>query len=1266
MKHRILSILFLLWGISIFTYAGSTTKTSCSIRWAGISSSSISAQKILTFDESALLDESFLPYFTKEVDLSNNGTIDSLSIQNVVYADFSEAEKQIIAPNLSSIPEKISPSLRYTIDRKEKKAVISFLPIIIQNGVAKKVLSFDIVYQTNANPSLRLANTSGLSLHSYAAHSVLASGSWIKISVPSSGIYKITYEDLISWGISDPANAHIYGYGGAMLPENFKLSKTDDLPELSVYMEKGSDGVFNAGDYILFYAQGPVSWKYNSTRQKFNRTVNPYSFYGYYFITSDVGTEKTISTKTVLTDTPNNTVDYFLDRQLHENETTNIASSGKEWYGETYNSSTASYSTTFSVPNIYSGKTATVQVDAAGKAGSATTMTVSADGQSLGSFSFAKITDGSYNLATADSGTYKFTTTSTSSITVKTVYNNPSVGTAWLNYIILNIYRSLNMSGSDMFFRNPDVVGSGNFAQYNVTGASGLTFWNITDPTNAQAMPASYTNGIYSFVDSASTLQEYVAVDPSGDFSTPTLVGKVSNQDLHSVSQADFVIISAPEYLSQAQALANKHIQQDGLSVLIVTPTQVYNEFSSGTPDATAYRWLMKMLYDRATSTSDAPKYLLLFGDGTYDNRGISSANASVNKILTYQSAISLNEVSSYTTDDYFGLLDDSEGTSIQYNSMDIGVGRFPVSTATEATNMVNKTITYMENSSKGSWKNRLGYIADDADTSDDKPFTYQTDSLAKYIEKNFQSYQPQRFLLDAYTETSTATGQSYPLAKEKLFNLINSGALLINYLGHGSTEGLASEGIITRNDVSSIRNKVWPLFFAGTCNFADFDKALSSSGEDLVLNSEGGAIGLFSAARTAILENNYTLNKYFNNNILKIENGSPLAIGEVARRAKNSDNTGTNKLCYVLLADPALKLPLPLNKVVTDTIITNINSDTVKALTTVTVKGEIQDANGSLLSSFNGIVHLTIYDKKVTTTTLGNDAGSQYTYTERPSTLYTGRFKVENGLFTATLVIPKDINYSYGTGRINYYAADTVNDLEANGYNENFIIGGTNSNFEFEDNGPVINMYLNSSNFKSGNTVDATSVLYAQLSDDSGINTGNSLIGHDLLLTFDGDSTVVVTDYYESSLDDYKSGSLTYQLPTLSNGSYTLSLRAWDVLDNSSTSTISFNVDNSKSPDIYDLYAYPNPASSYVKFVLKHDQPESNLTVKVEVFDVAGQVLWRKSTTTYAESSTTEITWDLNTNNGKINPGIYIYRISVTSEEDGVLASESNKLIVK
>ncbi|MDR3705250.1 MAG: type IX secretion system sortase PorU [Paludibacteraceae bacterium] len=1259
MKHRALSILFfLLLGIGVFGSESNLSKTSYTIQWKGISIQSPSTEKILVFDESISLDASKLPYISKIFSIENNQSIDSVSIQNIVLGDFTDEEKQLITSSLVAISEKISATIDYTIDRKQKKAVISFIPIIKQNGILKKVIAFDLVYQTTTTPTLRAA-TAGL--HHYADHSVLETGKWIKISVPESGIYKITYEDLVKWGISNPANAHIFGYGGAMLPEDFQKSKIDDLPQLSVFKEKGSDGVFNAGDYILFYAQGPTSWSYNSSGNKFTRALNPYSFYGYYFITSDVGVEKLISTKTSITDAPTKSVDYFLDHQIHEKEAVNICSSGQEWYGEVF-STTSNYSFSFDFPNICYDKQATVQIDAAGSSSTVTTMSVYENSQSLGSLTFAQLA--TEDMATPGSATYQFTPASTA-LTIKTAYNNTSSGTAWLNYIVLSAYRYLTMTDNSMFFRNPDVVGSSNFAQYNITGASGLSFWNITNPANIQQLPTSYNNSIYSFVDSASTLQEYVAVNTSASFSSPTLVGTVSNQDLHAITQADLVIITHPDYMDQAKILANKHIQQDGLSVLIVTPTQIYNEFSSGTPDATAYRWLMKMLYDR-NSASTAPKYLLLFGDGTYDNRAINAVNSSVNKLLTYQAGLSLNATSSYVTDDYFALLDDTEGSNIPGASMDIGVGRLPASSTTEATNVVNKIITYTNNDLKGVWKNYLAFIGDDADTNGDIPFTYQTDSLAKYIEKYYPNYQTKRFLLDAYTQEVSASTESYPLAKEQILNLIKSGALLIDYVGHGSSEGLASEKIITRADIANMYNKRYPFFVTATCNFSRFDQTNSSSGEDLLLNANGGAIGLFSAARTVWQDSNYFLNKYFNNYVLKIENGQPLGLGEISRRAKNKYSGNANKLSYMLLGDPALKLTIPLNKVVTDTIITNINSDTIKALTTVTLKGEIQNLDGNLLSNFNGIVTLTVYDKKETITTLGNNAGKKYNYTDRPNTLFTGRARVANGKFTTIFIIPKDINYSYGTGRINYYAADTVNNLEANGYNENFIIGGTNSNFEFENNGPIINMYLNSTNFKSGNTVDATSVFYAQLSDKSGINTGSSGIGHDLLLTLNNDSSYVLNDYYESSLDDYKSGAVAYTLPTLSNGTYTLSLRAWDILDNSSTGIITFKVDNTKSPDIYDLYAAPNPATSYVNFILKHDQPESILTLKVEVFDLAGQLLWNNSATSYADSSTTEIYWDLKTSNGKINPGIYIYRISVETKADGVVASKANKLIVK
>lgn len=1224
-------------------------------------------KSVLTFDESFCLDNSLLPYFSTKKDLNLDETLDSIKIINPKYIELSKQEELAIEENLKAIKNEIVIKTDYDSERRSKKVFISFLPIIKQNGVYKKLIQFTIQYQIKKTSSLRGTNSTS-NLHSFVSNSALSSGKWIKIGVTQSGIYKITYENLAAWGINNPANANIFGYGGAMLPENFLENKFDDLPQLSVYKQKGNDGVFRPGDYILFYAQGPQSWKYDSSNKIFKRILNPYSTIAYYFISSDVGTEKLIQNKTAVGATATTIVTEYLDRQIHETETTNIISSGKEWYGETYNHLT-NRDFSFSFNNISASKAATVTADAAAKAGSITSLSIGQNNSYLGGLSFSAI--GEYDGAKDSNANFSFTPNN-SEITINTTFYG-SNGNAWLNYITVNAYRNLILSESAQFFRCPDIVANNQIAEFQIQGNGGYLIWDISNHTNIQGLASNFSNNNYSYTDSASVLKEYVAVNPAAQYPTPAKIADVANQNLHAMPQTNFVIIASPEFVTQATALAKKHEQVDGISTLVVTPEQIYNEYSSGTPDATAYRWFMKMFYDRAQTSNEQPQSLLLFGDGTYDNRTLETKNAKVNKLLTYQASTSLNEINSYVCDDYFGLLNDNDGGNISSNQIDIGVGRIPASTADQATSMVEKIAEYMDNSQNGYWKNLICYLADDISPEDhfDTLHIGQSNQLANYIEKNYSNFQTKRIFLDSYTQEVQASGESYPLAKEKLFNLINSGVFLINYTGHGSTEGLANEKIISRSDAINLYNKILPVFVTATCSFSRFDNTQSSAGEELFMNPHGGAIGLFTTTRTVYANSNYELNKSFNKFAYNLENGKGLSLGEIMKRTKNDRAGDANRLSFTLLADPALRLPIPSNKITISEVSSNSNTvaDTIQALSTVTIKGQISDQNSNKLSQFNGIITANIFDKSVKTTTLANNGGQNYTYKDWKNLVFSGRAEVQAGEFSLSFLVPKDIAYNYGKGRINLYANDDINKLEANGYYNEITIGGTKSDFLFEYNGPQINMQLNSNSFRNGSTVDPSSVLYAQLYDENGINAGGYSIGHDISISLSNEpnNSIILNEYYKTNLGDFRSGTLEYKLPLLENGDYSLKMKAWDVLNNSGEQSIQFKVKDSKIPELNNCYAAPNPATDYVRFVFKHDQPLSKLKMSVDIINLNGELLWTHSKTDYFENNDAYIEWDLIGHTGKkMNKGLYIYRINIESEEDGIIASEANKLLVK
>ena len=1147
-----------------------------------------------------------------------------------------------------------------------------------------KTLAFALLWVMQA----LLCLLSAAGLHSFADNSVLSSGKWVRIAVSSSGVYKITYENLKQWGISDPSRPRVFGYGGAKLSEDFSDAKVDDLPQLSVWMEKGADGVFNAGDFILFYAQGPVSWKYDAAGL-FTHTLNPYSDYGYYFVTSDVGTDKLINdnVQPSLSDVPSKTVTSFMDYSVYEEETTNLLASGQRWFGEVFSNSSV-HDFDFSFPNIRKDSAMKIVVSMASGATASTTAVLSHGSQSFTSNLSAK----SSSLIASDNTLKASFTPSDDDFTLGLKFNGSFYGSAWLDYIEVCAYRNLVMSGSYMQFREPSVTGA-SAVGYSLAG-SDLVVWDMTNPADVKYVQTSYSAGKYSFVADASALREYVAVKPSAYFPAPTFVEEVANQNLHAIKNVDFVVIAPDEYLAYANRLADLHSRYDGMSTLVVTPQQIYNEFSSGTPDATAYRWLMKSIYDRAAD-GHKPQNLLLFGDATYDHRGYQKVNVPYNKVLTYESVNSLHTTTgSYATDDYFGMLSDKTGANLVSDTMNIGVGRLPVSSAEQASAMVAKVQTYLKDSLKGDWKNRFVYIADD-DNDANLCYTWQSDTLAKRIEKSHKEFQVTRLFTDAFSKTVTSNGASYPEVHYKIMQYFSEGTLFFDYTGHGSTEGLAAEKFFDRTDITNLYNKKYPFFYTATCDYSDFDKSSVSSGEELLLRDKGGAIALLTACRTVYADGNFALNKNYHEHFLAKENGKPITFGESFRRAKNTTAKGlsaSNRLPYVLLGDPALRFPLPTRKIVVDSVnmmrlqpdgsmsykypvLVNDSLrnkfafDTIKALSVVRIKGRVLDENAVKTDSlFDGTLSIVVQDKLKSITTLGNVTGGQttYTYKDRVSTLFKGKVNVKYGNYELFFLVPKDIAYDYGTGRINMYAKNDSEDVEANGFNETLVIGSTNESVEFEENSPVINMYINSPFFKSGGTIDESSILYATISDENGINTTGSGIGHDLQLSIEGDTTLVINlnDYYENDLGTYKSGHLKYTLPELNPGNYTLTLRAWDLMNNSASESLAFKLKVEKKTGVYKMYAYPNPVDrdGTVNFVVEHDQPETEVSFKLEIYDTAGNVLFRNTEDFYNDGSKATISVGVD---GLLRPGVYPYRIWTDTKANGENV-KTNKLIVK
>ncbi len=1094
----------------------------------------------------------------------------------------------------------------------------------------------------------------------YASESVLNSGKWVKIQVAEDGIYKLTAADLKKMGFSNLDKVAVYGYGGWPLDEDFSTTYIDDVPEVAVW---------RGADYLLFYGKGPRKWEYSSSDKSFIHTNNPYSNYGYYFVTEKETAGRTME-KAASAAGATLQVTTFDDYVLHEEELVSVNSSGRELYGESF-TSTLSRDFTISVPGITNdeGK-ATLSFISRGNG----TITMNVDGNALISGSVSVPSD-EYEVARELYRERAWMADKGETVKVNIGYSTTGHKNVHLNYFRLQMKRQLKVYDNYTFFRS--LSARGNASRFVIQGADASTLvFDVTDGVNPQQMETSLNGTELSFsIPASASLREFVVVKPS-QIKAPVTVGEVANQNLHALPQQDMIIIAQPNFTTQAERLAEAHRTKDNLTVRVVTPESIYNEFSSGTPDATAYRRFMKMFYDRKTSEADAPKYLLLFGDGSFDNRKLTSAWKSVdmsNMLLTYQTENSLSS-QSYVIDDYFGFLDDADNKkSLQNKKLCLGIGRFPIRTVEQATQMVDKVISYMENKNTGSWKNNLCFMADDGSNTDGFMTEHMefADQLAGYVESEHPEFLVNKLYYDAYKKDMTAG--TYPDVRSGLQKLLKDGLLLFNYTGHGGTTALSDEKVLTQTDINQFTYTHLPVWVTATCDFTRFDDLNTSAGEDVFLNKSSGGIALFTTVRVAYSRPNFPINDNVIRNLFERNNGRRRTLGEVMQATKNTLSS-VYKLGFCLIGDPAVKIAYPEFGMKVTTVngqSVDGNSISFKALEKITVEGEVLDASGQLVTDFTGIVNPTVKDSKVTVTCLKNsnkDDSPAFTFTDYPNTIFIGNDSVRNGKFSFTFTVPKDISYSNLQGKMNLYAVDTESGNEAQGNFDNFIVGGTSDTAETDTIGPEIRaLYLNDTTFVDGGQVNTTPYFVAELWDKSGVNITGSSVGHDMMLVID-ESTVLsynLNSYYELLPGEDGTGIVKFPIPALEPGKHTAEFWVWDILNNSTVRTFTFEVVEGLKPFLFDVIATPGIAREQVTFHLMHNRPESRMRVGIMVYDLAGRQLWK-----HEESGTSglfenyTVSWDLTSGGARMRPGVYIYRAAI-STDNSKDATKARKFII-
>jgi len=1148
-----------------------------------------------------------------------------------------------------------------SVSRNQPYAVVYLVPVRWNPKIKRfeKLLSFKVNISVKDLPAV-----TGTIKRQILSSSVLASGKWFKIRIDKSGVYKLTYNDLKSMGFpvdGDPANIALYGNGGGVLPEKNNTPRPAGLTENPIEVVDGGDGSFDAGDYILFYGVGPVVWEYNTATGQFTHQNNYYDDYAYYFLTSGSQPGLRIRQESV-SGTPDKEVNSFTDYAFHELDERNLGGTGRTWYGEVYDFTT-SYTFDFDFSHVIKTKKAYLKTAFVSKAFSSNWFLIYTNGLLQKTLNMPITGNSGYDVGKGGSTQFEFDPAA-DKISVKTVFQRSSSSSVgYLDYIDINVQRELIFEGGQMEFRN--LFSSGNIARYHLQTSDNVEIWDISQPLSPQKMNTQQVSGEFIFDTDVATYKAFVAFDGS-DFYSPEFVEEVENQNLHAIKNIDYLIVAYSDFLDEARRLADFHRQKDGMEVYVTTPQKIYNEFSSGARDVTAIRDFVKHIYDQSDAGKKL-KYLLLFGDASYDYKDRLPDNT--NFVPCWESVNSLNTISSVATDDYFGYLDDGEGTS-NSDRVDIGIGRFPVDTPEEAKEAVDKCIRYDSNTPQtmGPWRNRLTFVADDGDYN---RHLNDAETLAKYINSHYPVYGLNKLYLDAFPQISTPSGQRAPALNEAINSSIDEGTLIFNYSGHGGEVGLGHERFLTIADINSWTNKdKLTVFITATCEFTRYDDPeRTSAGELVFLNPNGGAISLFTTTRATYASANLALNMaIFRDNLFEKVDGDYPCFGDVIMHAKVLG--GDNDKKFVLIGDPALKMAFPKDKAKTTYInakaVVEGTPDTLKALSRVRIQGEITNDDGQKINDYNGTVFSTIFDKKSEISTLRTDPDSRVTtFCMWNSILFKGEAAINNGAFDFSFVVPKDIAYKFGEGRISYYFDNGQSD--GHGYNENIIVGGFDEQAAQDTVGPDIRLYMNDSSFSPGDVTHADPVLYARLSDQSGINTTGNGIGHDIIATLDDDpaQSYNLNAYYVADEGDFTKGTVSFQLKGLSNGEHVIRLKAWDLYNNSSSAELSFVVEPSSKLVIEHLINVPNPVTGATDFVFEHNQAGKELKVNIDIFKLDGRrVKNLQMELTPGGFTSGRIHWDCTTDTGKkISRGIYVYQLQVTTA-DGQTKFLRNKLV--
>jgi len=1208
----------------------------------------------------------------------DNGFVDvsSLRITNIKYGSLSSEE--LYKTDRALFSNQPNFSIKSAIARDITYTRISASPIVITNGVPKKILSFTVNYkkQLNRNPSSRIQIT----------NSVLATGDWYKFRIEKTGIYRLDKGFLSDLGMNtdniDPRSLKIFGHGGKPLPFANSLNTQFDLPQNAIQVIGEEDGVFNGNDAILFYGiglEGQDEIGDNDTN------LNPYSDETYYYVTIEGGPGLRVQTMVEPTAAPSTTITQFNDYKFHEIDDFSPGLVGRRWYGNRFDiESEQSYE--FDFPNLVSNSDPMkVVIKCAASSESTTSMSLSINGTSLDPLNFSALS-GQRVLSSATREVDIPGSSSSGNITVDLAYNNSgnpsSIG--YLDYIGIDALRELRGVDGQLSFKYNKAASLSGVGTYQISNASQFTqIWDVTNSGFISAKQNETGADSFSFNATLGEVRKYVAVNPNDYFEpieisrsrvlNQNLKGSVFNDESGNFKDIDYLIITPPFLIQPALRLANHHKNYSGLNVKVVTLDKIYEEFSSGKQDISAIRNFVRYIYENASSPSNRIKYIGLFGDTSVDYKDRLSNNNNI--VPTFHTLNSESTHFSYMSDDFFGMMDINEGTMLASDLLDIAVGRILADEVGLANAMVDKIVNYTKQVSYGNWRNNYLLISDDVDKNGEQILEVKIDALGDSISKEKPFVNVKKIHSDAFQQETSAGGNRYPQVNEAIKDQIELGAVIVNYFGHGGEDGLAAEFIYTKDIANNLQNtNKYPCIVTVTCEFTKFDNPLRiTAGELTFTNRNGGAVCLVTTTRSIGISLGVDFNEALASELFGFGIETPNPPAEGLRISKNNIGTDERRVVFYI-GDPAMRLAFPKR----DIRLTTLNgvpisqaTDTLKALSKVRIGGEVVDASGSLITNYNGVLEAKVFDKNVQRQTLANDGSSGgfvMTFLTLGESLFNGKSTISNGAFEFEFVMPRDTQIPIGDGRISFYARKNNVAEDQTGVNLDVKIGGLNENAPTDNQGPMIRLFMNDESFTSGGITNDSPILVAKLEDTNGMNTASG-IGHDMIAILDGDESnpFVINEYYQADVDDFTKGSLNYKLRDLEDGLHTLTFKAWDVYNNSSTEEIQFIVAGNDALEITRVLNYPNPFVSYTEFWFNHNRPMEPLEVQVQVFTVTGKVVWTKNQIITTDGFLArDITWDGKDDFGdRIGKGVYIYKITVKSTLTNKRVEKFEKLVI-